>query len=516
MDAYLEQLERFAAGESSVAEELADNVDQWRSASDEDVAKLAEMLPELIAGGDLDRITPLLVRTAENLSIRARSTTTSPGASTIEGLAAAYRKLPQNNDLRPHILRVLATSADADSLKQVTELLVEDPPAKPEQTTLAMVPLVQNKQLNAELLYPKLMDAVAHRSAATAVLDVTNFLVRNNRLTSHPAADRAARLATLLEGVTSELEKLEQPPADSNEDRTEQARTVSESVELAVSLCDTLALAGDKSIVGKLYPLLELRHRRLQAEAASALARLGEDAGLDHLAGLAEHSVVRTRALAYLDELGAMDRADEAYRTAESRAEGDLVCWLAEPQQFGFPPQTVTLVESRELHWPGFDDMVECFLFQYVYPTPQGDLIGIGLSGPGVHSFAADLHELSPDDLFGAFAGWATEHEDCGVVPAEALDGPRDTRMQQAAAELVSLGYSGVEPVQMGLFFGKEYPVLTADRNGESGAAVVDSEAEGDARIAWFPTGSTARPIPPELVYQIYIGKILLQSFNPE
>jgi hypothetical protein len=514
METFLNQLAQFAVGNIDRIDQLVETVDDWRTATDAEVARLVELLPEVVAGSDLKKITPVLVRAVENLAIREREQSTSALAeSTRSLLLVTYRKLPAGNDLRPYILRMFASAGDEASLADFAQTMVDDPPAKSEHATLALVPLAQQPQektFEVESLYPTLLDAVAHRSAATAVLDITNYLARHYKLDPHPATDRVARLAKLVEAVTAELEKLEQPQVD-----PAARETVGESVELAVALCDTLAMAGDQSVVGKLFPLLEIKHRRLQAEAASAVARLGEEQGLDHLAALAEHAVVRTRALAYLDELDAVERVDEEFRSADARAEGELAAWLAEPAQFGFPPQRIELVDRQLMHWPGYDDAVECFLYQYVYPTPQGDLTGIGIAGPAVHSFAVDLHELEPDEMFGAFAGWATEHEDCKEIPTSSLDGPRQVRMQQASSALETLGYTNIEPVQLGMFFGKELAVFSAIKDGAEGTVIVDPEEEQDERTRWIAAGLTPRPIGPDVAYKIYIGQLLLQSFNP-
>ncbi|MCG8585101.1 MAG: HEAT repeat domain-containing protein [Pirellulales bacterium] len=510
MQSFLNQLARFAVGDTDNVETLVESVDEWRDASDADVNRLFEMLPEIVVESDLRRITPVLVRAMDQVAMRQEAGGSPLTERTRQLLAETYRKLPSENELRPHILRVLVALGDPHSLAEFAELVASDPPTKPEHATLALVPIVQNRAIDPTSLYPRLLDGVAHRSAATAILDVTNYLVRHRRLEAHPAIDRAPRLAKLLEGVTAQLEKLEKTQLD-----PEARQTVGDSVELAVALCDTLALTEDRSVVGKLMPLLELRHRRLQAEAASALARLGEEQGLDHLAALAEHAVVRTRALAYLEELDSLERVDEEFRSADARAEGDLAAWLAEPAQFGFPPQRIELVERRQMFWPGYDDPVECFLYQYVYPTPQGDLIGIGIAGPEVHSFSADMHELEPDDMFAAFAGWTVDHEDCREIPAAALTGPQRTRIEQAVSELESLGYTRVEPVHMAQFFGKELAALTAESKGQPGTAIFDFDSDSESRVHWIAAGSASRPIDADLAYKIHIGGVLLKSFNP-
>src|SRR6185312_3349414 len=130
---------------------------------------------------------------------------------------------------------------------------------------------------------------------------------------------------------------------------------------------DALALIGDKSAVGKLYQALRVGHRRLRTEAAAALARLGEAQGADELAQLAAEPIARLRVLAYTDELGLKEKIDPQYTTAVARAEAELCVWLAEPTQYGVPPTSCELFDCRRQHWPGFDDPVDCFLFQFQY-----------------------------------------------------------------------------------------------------------------------------------------------------
>ncbi len=61
------------------------------------------------------------------------------------------------------------------------------------------------------------------------------------------------------------------------------------------ALCDTLALMDCQPAIGKLHQALSLRHRRVQTEAAYALARLDQEIGRQTLIGLAAEPVARLR-----------------------------------------------------------------------------------------------------------------------------------------------------------------------------------------------------------------------------
>ncbi|MCU0716200.1 MAG: HEAT repeat domain-containing protein, partial [Pirellula sp.] len=70
----------------------------------------------------------------------------------------------------------------------------------------------------------------------------------------------------------------------------------------------------DPACIGKLNQALDLKHRRIRTEAAFALGKLGEQHGIDALVEMAIDPAVRTRVIAYAEELGCIDKIDEQYR----------------------------------------------------------------------------------------------------------------------------------------------------------------------------------------------------------
>ena len=214
-----------------------------------------------------------------------------------------YRKLGSASQERHLLLIGLARQDSPESLDIFVELICSDPPSEAEHAALAMVPLFSRERHVAALLFPKLFDALEHACMAPLVLDLANFLVREGGQNEHPAAGRSAALAMLLGELTQRLDGLNESPELVGASRRN--KMASESIALVISLCDALALIGDRSVVGKLFQTLELSHRRIRTEAAAALARLGEDEGLKVLCEMAEQPLVRNRALAYLEELGA-------------------------------------------------------------------------------------------------------------------------------------------------------------------------------------------------------------------
>jgi hypothetical protein len=352
------------------------------------------------------------------------------------------------------------------------------------------------------------LDAVEHPVLAAAVLDLANFLTREERLPAHPAAGRSGQLATLLGSLSQQLERIEEgPPQAASE---EVYRRVNEGVALAVSLCDALALIGDVSHAGKLHQALALGHRRVRTEAAYALARLGDPAGRESLAALAAEPVARLRVLAYAEELGLTDQIDEQFKSPQAKAEAELVVWLSDPTQMGLPPGKCELIDRRHQYWPGYDDPVECFLFHFSYRLAGAVYSNVGIVGPLTHALTADLADLPPDDIYAAFAGWQAEHEELFEVEAERLTPSGQREAERLGRRLHEAGYQGVEPVKLGYFFGEPVLVAAANRDGVPGYAVVDSQD-----IDWRPTAQRPRPLGPDEVYYIYKGRKLLKAFNP-
>ena len=410
---------------------------------------------------------------------------------------------------RRELLVQLANDGSAESLKKFSELVATKPPDIVKDALLAFAPLLRPRpDLAVEALYPRLLDAVAHVTVAAIVLDTTNHFVRTGRLRSHPAVDRATKLAELFGQVTIGLEKLATTLPQSAEAWQVQRQAAEDGFALLISLCDTLALLGDRSVCDKLRGALELPHRRLRTEVAAALARLGQSDGIAALAAIAAEPVVRTRAVAYLEELGLADEVPVALRSPSAKAEGVIAQWLAAPLQFGIAPQELALVDERTQYWPGFEAPVACFLFHYGYATPQGEFRGIGIVGPLVQATAADFDDLPPEDIYALFAGYHAEHEQISEKSLAELSGMEQELAARVCREFAQ-EYRDIALVKIGQFFGERHIVATATRNGERGTLVLEAN-----RPHWYRTGDPFRPLRADEAYQIHKGRKLLAAFN--
>ncbi|MBT7916036.1 MAG: hypothetical protein HN617_00690, partial [Planctomycetaceae bacterium] len=72
-------------------------------------------------------------------------------------------------------------------------------------------------------------------------------------------------------------------------------------------------------------------------------------------------------------------------------------------------------------------------------------------------------------------------------------------------------GYEQIQLIQLGFFFGDRVLAAEATRAGASGIVIVDA-----ADDIWFAQQNSQRPLTAQDAYNIYKGRKLLATFNPE
>jgi hypothetical protein len=451
---------------------------------------------------------------ARRKAIESHRDAMADNKAAVVSIESLYRNLPSASRARGQLLAWLATGRSAAEVALFGGLLLEDPPQDDQDVVQALAPLFQKNRSQAADLFPRLLNGISSPALAAPILDLANFLTREKLVAGHPAADVAPELIELLGELVQTLLRLEERPEQFGDSAQEISRRVARGVALAVSLCDALALIGEKGAIGKLYQTLRVGHRRLRTEAAAALARLGEEQGVAELGQLAAEPIARLRVLAYANELGIGEKIEPQYKTKEARAEAELCVWLAEPTQYGVPPTVCQLFDQRCQHWPGFDQPVDCFLFQFQYVVTtdaagEQSLSNIGIAGPLVHAFTADLADLPPEDIYAAFAGWHAQHADIREYDVARLSKSEQLEVQRLKRRLHDEGCRDIEPQRMGYFFGEKALVANAERQGVGGVAVIDFRD-----TLFFPVRNTRRPIGVEEAYSIYKGRKLLKAFN--
>jgi hypothetical protein len=236
-----------------------------------------------------------------------------------------------------NLLQVLFASGHSTAIQLGVDFLLKQPPKSWTDVSLSLTPLMQSKNWPIEVVFPRLVQS-DNPSVLSPALDVANHAFRTRKLERHPAASEFDRLLVLLGGLANQLELLEENPRRFGDSVSAIQKILFDSVSLSVSLCDTLGLIGDPKAVGKLNQALRLSHRRIQTEAAYALAKLGDKHGEQRIVELASDFACRQRAVAYSEELGIENKIDERWTTAAAQAESRLANWLAQNEQMGVAP----------------------------------------------------------------------------------------------------------------------------------------------------------------------------------
>ena len=486
--------------------------DAWiQTAPPEDIRRL---LDGLIESAELKQIQthPRLVGVLTQLVRRQRKpeafAVEAASGGELEGrrIVLLYKHLGDKCTCRWLLLQWLATAAFPSTLRAFTELLPAASLPDPNAVALLFSPLFQKHAYDATSLFPALLGAINRPELAPSILDLANFLARENRVPIHPAVDRRSQLEGLLRAIMHQLNCL-QESGGGGESSEDLAQKMEDAVALVVSLCDALALIGHRDSAAVLRQVLDLSHRRIRTEAAAALARLGDETGVEALLGLAAEPVARLRVLSYAAELGLEDRIDPQFATDEARCEAEVALQLAQPAYFGLPPTRLETVDRRQLYWPGCDEPVDCYLFRYFYELAGSQFANIAIGGPLSHTFAADLCDVSIDDIYAAFAGWDVEHDEIYEIPSEDLTDGQNVEVRRLVRRLKDAGYERIEPLCLGFFFGRRFVVAHAQHRGKSGIAAADTE-----QILWYPAAGP-RPLGADETLCIYKGRQLLRAF---
>jgi hypothetical protein len=407
------------------------------------------------------------------------------------------------------LLQCIAWRRESADLNRLSTLLVSKPPSSWIPMAVAISPLMRSGKWDIGSVFPTLLVGLQHPSMAAPVLDLANYCVHSQRTKEHPAKARQESLVAILGGVISRLALAEEDPKTLGNTTEEIQGVLNDSIALAVALCDAVGLLGARNSIGKLHQALELQHRRVQTEAASSLARMGEEVGRKALIALAAEPIARLRVLQYAEELGIESEIDEAHTMPLAVAESQLALWLSEPQHFGLPPHSLELLDVRILSWPGYDEPQQCYLFRYTYRLPHAEISNIGIAGPLTHTFGCDLAELPVHDIYAMFAGWHAEHEEIFEVPAPQWNSAQKKVASQLLGLLEQHGHDSVEPLWLGFFLSEIAVVARSRFENSIGFAVTDG-----VELLWYPSSGRSRPLGPTEVYSLYKGRKILKSFN--
>ncbi len=426
-----------------------------------------------------------------------------------ERIQAITEALPSKTTNRYLLLQLLAMIRSDDALRRLVMLLDESPPKQWMEAAQVLSPLMQHADWSVGCVYPALLDALQHVALASPLLDLANYLFREGRVETHPAIDRLPMLNHLLGEVSGRLSLFEENPRSFGDDVETVQATLGEAVALAVSLCDTVGLIGDATSIGKLNQTIELRHRRVQCEAAGALAKLGDEGGKKRLVDLTAEPAARLRAIYYADEIGIGDLVNEDDRGDHATAEAEMALWLTQPQQMGVTPTSVEVIDCRRLLWPSFNDLVDVFLVRFEYSMGERTYSNVGMTGPVSFAMSTDVANLPVDDIYAIYAGWHVEHDEIFTVAADQFNDAQSRVMESFSKHLEHLGYRSIKPAMLGIFLDEQAGIFTALRETTECVVITDSLETID-----HPISGRLRPLSVNDLFNLYKGRKMLRTFN--
>ncbi len=426
-----------------------------------------------------------------------------------ETIASVDQSLDASTPNRHLLLHLLAAIQSEQSLSLLLDRLDDAPPKKWMDAAQSLSPLMQNSKWRLDWFFSRALGLLQFPSLAATVIDLANFTLRTGKTETHPAMTQIAMLNHLLGEVGNRLGEFEENPRVFGDDVETVQATLGEAVALAVSLCDAVGLIGDPSSIAKLNRAMELKHRRVQCEAAGALARFDDDFGKKRLLELVADPAARLRAIAYADELGLGDSVDEQYRSDTATAEAEMSLWLTQPQQMGVPPTSLEVIESRRLLWPSFIDPVDVHLVRFEYSFGDKCYSNVGMAGPVTFAFSCDVADLPVDDIYAIYAGWHADHPEIFSVPSEQFNMAQQRAMQTFVKHLASLDYEELNPALLGFFLDEQAGVFNAVRDSTACVVVTDGLETID-----HATAGRLRPLGPVDLFNLFKGRKMLRTFN--
>jgi hypothetical protein len=217
---------------------------------------------------------------------------------------------------------------------------------------------------------------------AVALLDASNTLAREHSVKTHPFDTPKGR------------ERLRAFLTDKDSENFSYAHSAAASLPFLSKSQELLALAEK-------HPDLHVR-----MEAAWAAALSGDAQARERLKQWSKSPKTRSRAVAYLKELGKRPARVSAAERPELDATAEMCQWLEHPAEFGRSPDQIELYDRRRLWWPPTDDERDVWLFRYRYDgKPARE--GVGMVGSITFAlFGETTAKLSPEDIYGLHCCW--------------------------------------------------------------------------------------------------------------
>ena len=247
-------------------------------------------------------------------------------------------------------------------------------------------------------------------------------------------------------------------------------------------------------------------------EAAWAGARRQDESSVIQLIELAKDVRYSEKAVSYLNELQLEDRIPEEVKQPKFMARSELAYWLSHPSEKRRPPDSIEIMDQRNLKWPLEDEKVDVYLLRFTYRDPTGkepDQTDIGMVGPMTFChFDMRMNGRKPEDIYAIHVYRELEAYDLiESVNLQAEPASFDYMLRTWRGEALTdpkiVAVARLQPAV-------DYPrrllaVASATQNGTEGYAVLDGP-----RSKWYPKKEQPAEAPVEAVLMIHLGRQLL------
>lgn len=387
-------LKQIDAGEGKIAE-LADDLDGVpvkTAAEAQQICSLLKSLPRPKASKVptrpvLDALLPLFQQVQSAAAYDVLKAQGSPELERIfHALAGSHD--PHTHDSLMMVLKVLAMYQTKQGTKCVVDAARK--PFLPNNEYWGVVlQEFDSKHPQAMEVIKELSTPLPHGMIAVALLDTANELESEGDEFPHPF-DTEAGVAQLQSWLASSK------PEES-----------SYAVSAAASL--PYLKRPERDALVKLA--LENPSPEVQIEGAFASAEVAPSGdGVQRLAKWCGDARYARKAMRYLEELERADAIPAAAKDPKFQATADMCDWLADPNEYGQPPDRIELVDTRELFWPPTGDKRRVWLFKYQYDSPDAkEEPEVGLGMVGSVTFALDGEngpEHKPLEMYALHCCW--------------------------------------------------------------------------------------------------------------
>ncbi|MFN3151358.1 HEAT repeat domain-containing protein [Bremerella sp.] len=249
----------------------------------------------------------------------------------------------------------------------------------------------------------------------------------------------------------------------------------------------------------------------VQMEAAWAAGELGRESGLEILAKFCldvNHSDTAQR---YLEELDRADLIPSEAQDESFQAKAEFSSWLSHPNELGQAPDSLEVVDHRELDWPPEGERRPMWLIRYTLKDDTGledDDVDCGLVGSMTWCFFSyKMDQRPPEDVYAIHCYWEMEH-------AELIDETEVTDSQEYAGMLAhwtgdpleSPNITQVAEISPKLNGPARFVALASARlGGQDGHVVLDGP-----RSMFYPQSEQPDDVHDSVVLKIHVGRQLL------